>query len=160
MEIEKKYLIKQLPDNYQAFPVRDIEQAYLCISPTIRVRKDNDQFYLTYKSSGLITREEYNLPLTEASYGHLLKKADGHILTKKRYLIPLTGTGFTIELDIFEGVFIGLILAEVEFETEQQAHLFLPPPWFGEEVTFTPKYHNSTLSRLPLPIDKSYFIND
>lgn len=44
---------------------------------------DNDEYYLTYKGKGLLAREEYNLPLTKESYEHLIKKADGNIITKK-----------------------------------------------------------------------------
>ena len=49
MEIERKYLVKTLPQNYQNYPVRKIEQGYLCTNPVVRVRRDNDDFYLTYK---------------------------------------------------------------------------------------------------------------
>lgn len=157
MEIEKKYLIKKLPADYQNYPCRQIEQAYLSVSPVIRVRRDEAEYYLTYKSSGLMTREEYNLPLTADSYLHLRDKADGHILSKKRYMIPIPATDLTIELDIFEGVFSGLILAEVEFRTEAEALSFTPPDWFKEDVTNSSKYQNSTLSALPLPIEKGYF---
>ena len=114
----------------------------------VRVRKDNDCYYLTYKSEGLIAREEYNLPLTKESYEHLLAKADGNIITKTRYEIP-EKNNLTIELDIFEGKFKGLILAEVEFSTEADAMSYVPPDWFSEDVSNSSKYHNSTLSRLP-----------
>ena len=146
MEIERKYLIERdkLPICYNKYSYHEIEQAYLCTEPVIRVRKSDDEYYMTYKSKGLMVREEYNLPLTSEGYGHLLAKADGSIIRKKRYLIPYEK--YTIELDIFEGKHEGLILAEVEFETEEQANVFVPPDWFGEDVTFSSKYHNSTLS--------------
>ena len=114
------------------------------------MRKEDDSYYLTYKSKGLLAREEYNLPLTEASYAHLLSKADGNALTKTRYLLPCPGhEHLTIELDVFQGKFDGLILAEVEFGTEDEARAFTPPEWFGEDVTFSGEYQNSRLSRLP-----------
>ncbi|MFQ9934079.1 MAG: CYTH domain-containing protein [Lachnospiraceae bacterium] len=147
MEIERKYLIckDKLPVNYSEYPCLIIEQAYLCREPVVRVRKQNNEYYLTYKSKGLMEREEYNLPLTEESYNHLLKKADGAIIKKKRYLIPLKP--YTIELDVFQGKHEGLILAEVEFRSREEAEEFNPPVWFGEDVTFSSKYHNSTLSQ-------------
>ena len=80
MEIERKFLIKKLPDNLTSYKARKIEQAYLCTDPVVRVRRDNDDYYLTYKSRGMIVREEYNLPLTKEAYGHLLAKADGNII--------------------------------------------------------------------------------
>lgn len=146
MEIERKFLITSLPDNLELCRFHLIEQAYLCTEPVVRIRKEDDTYYLTYKSKGLLSREEYNLPLTADSYSHLLKKADGNIITKKRYLIPYNN--YTIELDIFEGIFMGLIIAEVEFSSEDEANSFSGPEWFGEDVTFSSKFHNSTLSKL------------
>lgn len=148
MEIERKFLIKKLPDNLTSYKARKIEQAYLCTDPVVRVRRDNDDYYLTYKSKGMIVREEYNLPLTKEAYGHLLAKADGNIITKTRYEIP-EKDNLTIELDVFEGKFDGLLLAEVEFASEDEALGYIPPEWFGEDVSNSTKYHNSTLSRLP-----------
>ncbi len=148
MEIERKFLIKKLPDNLTSYKARKIEQAYLCTDPVVRVRRDNDDYYLTYKSKGMIVREEYNLPLTKEAYGHLLAKADGNIITKTRYEIP-EKDNLTIELDVFEGKFDGLLLAEVEFSSEEEALGYIPPEWFGEDVSNSTKYHNSTLSRLP-----------
>ena len=148
MEIERKFLIKKLPDNLTSYKTRKIERAYLCTDPVVRVRRDNDDYYLTYKSKGMIVREEYNLPLTKEAYGHLLAKADGNIITKTRYEIP-EKDNLTIELDVFEGKFDGLLLAEVEFASEEEALCYIPPEWFGEDVSDSTKYHNSTLSRLP-----------
>lgn len=146
MEIERKYFIDCPPDNYQDYPFHKIEQGYLSTSPVVRVRREDERYYLTYKSKGLMVREEYNLPLTEASYKHLLRKVDGRILTKKRFLLPLLETALTIELDVFEGDYEGLILAEVEFPTEEEANAFTPPDWFTKDVTFSGEYQNSRLA--------------
>lgn len=145
MEIERKFLIDKIHFELDDYVCRKIEQAYLCTEPVVRVRRDNDDFYLTYKSKGLMVREEYNLPLTEEAYSHLLAKHDGIIITKKRYEIP-EKDGLTIELDVFEGEYDGLILAEVEFGSEEQALAYTPPEWFGKDVSSSPEYHNSTLS--------------
>lgn len=134
MEIERKYLIKnldQLPFHLNDYPHHEIEQAYLNTEPVIRIRRQDQDYYLTYKSKGLMAREEYNLPLNAESYMHLLEKADGNILTKTRYEIPL-GDHLTIELDIFHGKFDGLILAEVEFPTLEEAENFTPPEYFSD----------------------------
>lgn len=147
MEIERKYLIKDLPENLGAYPRRHIEQGYLNTDPVVRIRRDNDKYELTYKSSGLMSREEYNLPLDQASYEHLAKKIDGRLIIKDRYMLPLS-EGLTIELDIFQGDLAPLCLAEVEFSSEEKANAFIPPAWFGEDVTFSGKYHNSYLSKL------------
>ncbi|WP_077610537.1 CYTH domain-containing protein [Clostridium sp. Marseille-P2415] len=150
MEIERKYLISRPPACYTSYPHHFIEQGYLSTDPVVRIRREDEAFYLTYKSKGLLIREEYNLPLTADSYEHLIRKADGHILTKKRYLIPAEGSDhLIIELDIFEGRFEGLMLAEVEFPDKAEAESFIPPSWFGEDVTFSGEYQNSRLSQLP-----------
>lgn len=148
MEIERKFLIKEIPFSLNSYKARKIEQAYLCTEPVVRVRRDNDDYYLTYKSAGFVAREEYNLPLTAEGYSHLLSKADGNIITKTRYEIP-EANGLIIELDIFEGRFQGLILAEVEFKNIEQAMSYNPPEWFGKDVSSDTNYHNSTMSRLP-----------
>lgn len=76
MEIERKFLVdlSDLPFDPKDYPARKIEQAYLCTAPVVRIRRDNDDFFLTYKSKGMMVREEYNLPLTKESYYHLLLK--------------------------------------------------------------------------------------
>ena len=144
MEIEKKYTIKELPD-LSAYPFHKIEQAYINRKPTLRIRRQDDEYYFTYKGEGLMAREEYNLPLNEESYYHLREKADGRIITKTRYLIPYEK--YTIELDVFEGDLAPLIIAEVEFATVEEAESFVPPAWFGPDITSDPKYQNSNLSK-------------
>lgn len=147
MEIERKYLVKELPQDLKKYSKRELEQGYLCTEPVIRIRKDNDNYELTYKSKGLMVREEYTLPLTKDSYEHLKLKVDGRIISKTRYLIPLNEQ-LTIELDVFHDDLAPLLLAEVEFPSEELANAFLPPSWFGEDVTFSTRYHNSNLSKL------------
>ncbi len=146
MEIERKYLVKELPKHLEQYPVKVISQGYLNTDPVVRVRRSNDKYTLTYKGKGLMVREEYNLPLNKEAFDHLVTKIDGILIQKRRYLIPLDEK-YTIELDIFEGELAPLQLAEVEFETEEEANSFVPPEWFGEDVTFSTAYHNSTLSK-------------
>ena len=144
MEIERKYRVKKMPD-LESVSFHFMEQGYLNTEPVVRVRKEDDNYYLTYKGKGLLVREEANLPLTKEAYLHMIEKADGIIIRKKRYLIPYEQ--FMIELDVFEAPYENLVIAEVEFESEEQANLFSPPDWFDEEVTLDPRYHNSNLSR-------------
>lgn len=148
MEIERKFLIEQLPTDIDAYPYHLIEQAYLCTEPVIRIRREDDNYYMTYKGSGMMTREEYNLPLNQTAYNQLKPKAEGNIIAKKRVLIPYLT--YTIELDIFDAPFAPLLLAEVEFESEEEALAFTPPDWFGQDVISDGKYHNSNMSRLIL----------
>ena len=144
MEIEKKFTVNSMPklDDYN---YHKIEQAYINRKPTMRIRRQDDEYYFTYKGEGLMAREEYNLPLDEKSYYHLKEKADGRIITKTRYLIPYGG--YTVELDVFEGDLAPLVIAEVEFSSIEEAESFMPPEWFDKDVTSDPKYQNSNLSK-------------
>lgn len=148
MEIERKFLIKKenLPANLESFDRHEIEQGYLCTAPVVRIRREDDKYYMTYKSKGLLAREEYNLPLNKEAYEHLRPKADGILIAKTRYLIP-EKDGLLIELDVFHNTYEGVYLAEVEFESEEAANAYQPPEWFGEDVTYSTKYHNSSMSK-------------
>lgn len=160
MEIERKYLIRQLPELLSAYDFHRIAQGYLCTKPVVRIRRSDDTYYLTYKGSGMMVREEYNLPLTKEAYEHLLPKIDGLLISKTRYLIPLSAAEhglaglrdenspmLTAELDIFEGPLAPLMLVEVEFESVEEANAFVAPDWFGEDVTEDGRYHNSNMSK-------------
>ncbi len=147
MEIERKFTVRKLPENLDSYPCHLIEQAYLNTDPVIRVRRQDDEFYMTYKGKGLLMREEYNLPLNEVSYYHLREKADGNIISKKRYVIPIKDSSLCVELDIFDKPFAPLIIAEVEFPDKETAEAFAPLDWFDQDVTNDPAYHNSNLSR-------------
>lgn len=149
MEIERKFTVKTLPSGLEGYECLSLEQAYLNTSPVIRIRRENNSCYLTYKGAGLMAREEYNLPLTEEAYLHLLPKCDGNVITKKRYRIPYLE--YVIELDLFQPPFQGLILAEVEFSSVEEAEAFTPPDWFDTDVTYDSAYQNSNLSRRKAP---------
>ena len=145
MEIERKFLVTHLPENLSDYAYHNIEQAYLCTDPVVRIRRQDEEYYLTYKGRGMMVREEYNLPLTKAAYLHLKEKADGNIVSKKRVLIPLEGN-LKAELDLFYSPLPDLVIAEVEFPDEESANSFQPTSWFGQDVTFDSHYHNSYLS--------------
>ncbi len=97
IEIERKYLVKHLPSALSDHPCREITQGYLCRQPAVRVRRERDdsgaeRFTLTYKGlreAGKLGQTEYNLPLTEQACAHLMDKADGVLIRKKRYLVPI-----------------------------------------------------------------------
>lgn len=154
-EIERKFLVSGETANTYIirkdsgeYVAHEIEQAYLTTDPVIRVRKSDDKYYLTYKGSGLMSREEYNLPLTAEAYNTLKSKAEGNVIKKTRILIPYDT--YTIELDIFKPPFEHIYMAEVEFDSEEEACAFVPPDWFLNEVTDDRNYHNSVMSRMKL----------
>ena len=145
MEIERKFTVKELPENLSDYPCKRIEQGYLCTKPVLRVRRKGEEYWLTYKGEGLLVREEHEFPLTAEAYHHLLAKVDGRIIQKDRYHIPYEK--YTIELDVFDGELAPLVIAEVEFPSVEAANAFVPPAWFGEDVTENPAYSNSNLSK-------------
>lgn len=156
MEIERKYTIDHVPSILEQYRQKKIEQGYLCHNPTLRVRKSNGDYYLTYKSKfGLeaekegsaLINNEVELPLSEEAYLTLKDKIDGNMVYKTRYLIPIQD-GLIAELDVFEGVLSGLVFAEVEFPSEEAADEFVPPAWFGKELTADKRYSNYHLSKL------------
>lgn len=145
MEIERKFLIQTLPENLELYPHKEIEQGYINREPVVRIRRSDDQYILTCKGKGLMVREEFELPLTKAAFEHMKPKTDGIFIEKTRYLIPYNEK-LTIELDIFHGSLAPLVLAEVEFDSVDEAASFIPPAWFGKDVTNSSEYHNSNLS--------------
>lgn len=149
MEIERKFLVKQIPERLETYPHSRLTQSYINRSPVIRLRKietqSETQYVLTVKSGGLAVRQEFELPLQREEYDHLFGKTEGRILQKVRYRIPLD-EGYTAELDRFEGELAGLLLVEVEFPSIEAMNAFIPPTWFGKDVSDSPQYHNSVLS--------------
>lgn len=150
MEIEKKFLITQLPEDLTRYDVWEIEQCYLCTSPTIRIRRKNDSYILTYKNhvpteASLCVADEKELPLTAEAFEHLKEKCDGRPIIKTRYRIPYQQ--WIIELDVFHEDYEGFYLAEVEFSSLEESKTFQPPVWFGREVSGDYHYSNSYLSQ-------------
>lgn len=163
MEIERKFLVNHLPDNLAQYDSLDIEQGYLSVNPTLRIRRFNDEYVLTVKaprpvatSSGdlvPIVNVEEEFPLSESSYLHLRGKCDSFV-TKRRIIIPLDSLhvdrgyeGLVAELDLFSGSNEGLIVVEVEFPSVEAAVSFVPPDWFGEDVSSNPAYRNASLAK-------------
>lgn len=150
MEIERKFLTKEIPFSLDGFACKELKQSYLSFMPTIRIRKSDDAYILTIKGSGHISREEHELFITKEEYERLLAKAEGVEICKKRYLIPLDN-GLTAELDVYEGDLAGLYTTEVEFLTEEDAEGFVPPTWFGADVSKERGYKNAVLAQEGLP---------
>ena len=150
MEIERKFLVDSLPADYEAFPHVEIEQCYLCTSPTLRVRRMGDEYIMTVKEhvatrSEAIHNREEEFRLTPEAYERLRAKCEGRPVTKTRYRIPLDG-GLTAELDVFHGHNEGLMLVEVEFPDTETADSFMPPSWFGTDVSKDKRYRNSYMA--------------
>ncbi len=151
MEIERKFLIKNIPGNLDNNKSYEIEQAYLADSPVVRIRKrvseNSKEYFLTVKSSGMLSREEVETAITESTYNNFKLEAKGNVITKQRYILPLSD-GLKAELDVFNGVFDGVVMVEVEFPDEEASKKFTPPAYFSDEVTFDSRFHNSRMSNM------------
>lgn len=150
VEIERKFLVTSEAFKGEAFQKQKVIQGYLNSSPerTVRVRRKGDKAYLTIKGksndSG-ISRYEWEKEIGVDEAEELLKLCEPGVIEKIRYLINFEAHVF--EVDEFFGVNEGLIVAEVELQSEEEE--FSKPDWLGEEVTGDNRYYNSQLSKDP-----------
>ena len=162
MEIERKFKVKSLPNNIEKCKKTEIEQGYLCIKPTVRIRKNDNIYTLNYKwkdkniiEQKAIQNIEYEMPLTKENYEHLFLKVDNHMIIKTRYKVPI-GNELMAEVDVFHGNLEGLIFAEVEFKNLNDSENFEKPEWMGEDISFDKRYDNTLLSKID-KYDEKYF---
>lgn len=138
IEIERKWLMESFP-NLQEYREEVMEQGYISFTPAVRIRKvayaGREEYLLTIKGEGTLSRVEVETPLTKEQYTVLLPMLKAPLATKKlrRYAIS---DGLELECSLVdEGAPTSFYYAEIEFESEQQAKAFTPPSWFGREVT-------------------------
>jgi CYTH domain-containing protein len=147
-EIERKFLVKELPLNLKDYESRPIEQGYLAVKrdgTQVRLRKAGSRHTLTVKRGRGLKRQEWEIDLIPEQFNELWPATEGRRLRKTRYDIPFGDR--TIEVDIYAGLNKGLVVAEVEFDDETQCVNFEPPDWFGKEVTGKSRYSNVKLAR-------------
>jgi adenylate cyclase len=147
-EIERKFLVTS--DDWRALAHRRqrMSQGYLASGEriSVRVRIAGDESWLNIKSGGLVASRleyEYAIPVAEAR--ELLALAAGPIIDKTRHFV--THGGFEWEVDEFHGDNAGLVVAELELDSEDQE--FPVPPWLGIEVTHLKRYYNVCLVTHP-----------
>ena len=162
MEIERKFKVNKIPNGIERYKKINIEQGYLCIKPTVRIRKSNDEYTLNYKWKNInITEQkairniEYEMPLTKENYEHIYNKIDNHMIIKTRYEIPINGN-LIAEVDVFHGNLEGLIFAEVEFPDVETSENFVQPDWLGEDISFDKRYDNTLLSKIDSYNEKDF----
>lgn len=147
-EIERKFLVRELPEGLLPEQGEEISQGYLAIGADgteVRLRKRGDKYYQTVKTAGDAIRNEWEIELAKEQFDPLWQATAGKRLEKTRYKIPYEDVA--IELDIFGGQLTGLEVAEVEFASEEDAAGFIPPGWLGEEVTVDNDFKNKNLIR-------------
>jgi adenylate cyclase len=146
-EIERKFLLKRLPDNLKGSRRYVIEQGYLASESAgrqVRLRKRGKAATLTFKVSRGSHREEREIRLSPKQFASLWPGTAGRRLRKVRCEIPWKN--LVIEIDIYQGRHAGLVVAEVEFPDRVSCRKFQPPSWFGREVTGEKRYSNVRLA--------------
>jgi adenylate cyclase len=154
VEIERKYRLSEMPDWLRACPQREIEQGYLAIAEDgteVRLRRRDEQTLLTVKRGRGEKRLEEEIELDSAQFDALWPLTEGARLSKTRHLVP--HGELTIEVDVFKGALAGMVLGEVEFESEDDSGAFDPPDWLGTEVTGDHRYANESLAVHGVPED-------
>ena len=155
MEIERKFLVPDIPQGLNRSRATRIEQGYIAIAgdgTEVRVRRRDGETLLTVKGGSGRSRTEEEIEIDAERFERLWPLTDGRRLEKTRYVIP-TGPGTEIELDVYYGPLSGLLVAEVEFESEDAAEAFEPPHWFGAEVTDDARFKNQRLASEGAPAD-------
>lgn len=151
LEIERRFLVTDLPSHLNKYKHEYIEQGYLETNEhtSIRIRKKGGKYYQTIKLGSGKIRQETEIEISEQQYNLLWPLTKGRRLKKTRYEIPYLS--LTIELDIYRGKLEGFHTVEVEFNTEKECDKFNSPEWFGKEVTENPKFTNRYLAINGLP---------
>jgi adenylate cyclase len=146
-EIERKFLVKWLPNNLKQSRSSVIEQGYLATESAgrqVRLRKTGNATSLTFKVGRGSHREEREIKLSPKQFAALWPGTAGRRLRKVRYEIPWDNV--MIEIDIYRGRHAGLVVAEVEFPDTASCRRFKAPWWFGREVTGEKRYSNVRLA--------------
>ena len=146
-EIERKFLVKEIPEGLENFPASEISQGYLAATgddTEIRIRKKGNKFFETVKSGKGLSRKEVEVGIGEKAFRSLWPLTEGMRVEKTRHEIPYGG--LVIELDVFSGPLAGLVIAEVEFASEEESARFIPPEWLGREITDDVRYSNRHLA--------------
>lgn len=160
MEIERKFLVREMPDNLEQYPHSELEQGYLASGhgATVRIRRDGDKYILTLKKKPkdlgstreeALVRIEIEEEIDEDLFSRLSKHCETPMLRKTRYRIPYGK--YTIELDLYHGVLEGLATAEIEFPSYEEAESAKVPEWFGKDVSEDKRYRNVRLATLTSP---------
>lgn len=149
LEIERKFLVKG-DFKHEAHKSYRITQGFLSSVPerTVRIRIRDKQAFLTIKGKGNvsgISRYEWEKEIKLEEANELLLLCEPGMIDKTRYLVAAGNHVF--EVDEFYGKNQGLILAEIELYSEDEA--FVKPEWLGEEVSGDVRYYNSALSKFP-----------
>ena len=151
MEIERKFLVEDPPSLEDAV-AEPIEQGYIAITDSgteVRVRRKGEVHLLTIKHGLGMERLEEEIEIDRGRFEALWPITEGARVSKTRYTFEQGGR--RVEVDLYGGELEGLVVAEVEFDSERDAEGFEPLPWMGVEVTDDPAYKNESLATQGVP---------
>ena len=150
-EIERKFLITAVPDFIEDHPFEDIRQGYLAVDgdEEVRIRQKGARFFETIKKGVGLQRIENEIQITKRQFDVLWPLTEGRRIEKRRYYVPYNSQ--RIEVDVFGGALANFVIAEVEFSSVAESEDFIPPEWFGMEVTNDERYKNKNLALNGLP---------
>lgn len=156
-EIERKFLLPELPEFATSLRFTDISQGYLHLGEDseIRIRKKAKRYFQTIKKGSGLSREETEIILNRKQFLNLWKLTEGARIEKTR--ASLDYQGHLMEFDIFQGNLNGLKMVEIEFKDQQAAAEFEVPAWMGPEVTYDPRFKNRELATSPIKPDEIPF---
>ncbi|MGM0442654.1 MAG: CYTH domain-containing protein [Fibrobacterota bacterium] len=151
VEIERQFLVASLPASIQDCETVRISQGYLAVEDDreVRLRRWNDSLILTVKAGMYLVRREKEIFLDPQQFHALWPLTEGRRIEKIRYRIP--HGDLWIELDVYSGHLSGFYSAEVEFASKAESVRFIPPFWFGREVTQDERFKNRNLCTGDLP---------
>ncbi len=154
VEIERKFLLTDIPDADRLGAGEPLRQGYLAEEgdTSVRIRVARDAAMVTIKAGRGLSRTEVEMPITLEQAEALWPHTAGRRISKTRHRVELDGPeALVAEVDVYAGDLSGLRTVEVEFSSEQAASEFVPPAWFGQDVTNERAWTNAALARNGLP---------
>lgn len=151
-EIERKFLLAGPPEEFSGAPSEHVEQGYLAIADDgveVRVRRIGERTVLTVKGGRGRRRLEEEIDIPRGTFEALWPLTEGRRVEKERFRLERDGRA--IELDVYAGEHEGLVVAEIEFESEESSEDYDPPDWLGREVTGDERYANQRLAVHGMP---------
>lgn len=150
-EIERKFLVTDVPAQGILGPGARLRQGYLAEDGEVqvRIRITDEESMLTVKAGGGLTRTEVEAVISGDQAEALWPHTAGRRVDKVRHRVVVGGV--IAEVDLYEGPLAGLCTVEVEFESVDAANRFEPPPWFGPDLTEIAGWDNASLARRGRP---------
>ncbi|WP_075187605.1 CYTH domain-containing protein [Teredinibacter haidensis] len=153
LEIERKFLIEELPlEKLCAEKSQNLIQGYLFLEENqeIRLRKKGEQYFLTQKTGNGLVREENEEEISIQVFSMLWPYTEGKRVEKQRFHFEYMT--HECEIDVYSGDLADLMVMEVEFENEEAAANFSPPPFCMRDITSDKRFKNACLAKLGKPV--------